>query len=259
MTTFFSKFILGYSNLAAPMSELTKKKMDWFWSTECDKAFKELKLKLITAPVLAIPDPAAPFELITDSCGFGIGAVPMQNSRPVASYSRKMTDPERNYVNHEQELLAAIVALKVFRCYLLGNHFTLITDNKPNTYLGSQPTLSRRQARWSEYLQRFHFSWVHKPGNFNVADPLSGNPSFKTLSVVLAVATRRQTQALRPAKLSLILSHLLLTLLLMLRQLLNAEGTLTTLLNPPILSKMTLRLRLMLMLMLMLILQTLLT
>ena len=199
LTNFFSKFILGYCNLAAPMTELTKKKVDWFWSTDCDKAFQELKLKLSTAPVLAIPDPAAPFELITDSCGYGIGAVLMQNSRPVAFYSRKMTDPERNYVNHEQELLAAIVALKVFRCYLLGNHFTLITDNKPNTYLDFQPTLSRRQACWSEYLQRFHFSWVHKPGKFNVADPLSRNPSFRTLSVVLAVATRRQTQSRRPA------------------------------------------------------------
>ena len=70
--------MLGYSNLAAPMSELTKKKMDWFWSTECDKAFQELKLKLSTAPLLAIPDPAAPLELINDSCGFGIGAVLQQ-------------------------------------------------------------------------------------------------------------------------------------------------------------------------------------
>lgn len=78
LTYFFSKFILGYCNLAAPMTELTKKKVDWFWSTGCDKAFKELKLKLSTAPVLAIPDPAAPFELITDSCGYGIGAVLMQ-------------------------------------------------------------------------------------------------------------------------------------------------------------------------------------
>ena len=55
----------------------------------------------------------------------------MQNNNPVAFYSRKMTDPERDYVNHEQELLAAIVALKEFRCYLLGNHFTLITVTSP--------------------------------------------------------------------------------------------------------------------------------
>ena len=101
------------------------------------------KLKLVIA-VVAIPDPAAPFELIKISSGFGIGAVLMQNSRLVAFCSRKMTDPKRNYVNH---VLAANNALEVIRCYLLGNHFILITDNKPDTYLDSQPTLSRRQAR----------------------------------------------------------------------------------------------------------------
>ena len=69
---------------------------------------------------------------ISDSCGFGIGALLMQNNKTVACYSRT-TDPERNRVNHEQGLLVAIVALKVFRCYLLGNRSALITDNKPNT------------------------------------------------------------------------------------------------------------------------------
>ena len=195
LTNFFRKFILGYSNLTEPVIKLTKKNAVWFWSADCDNAFQSLKAALTAAPVLAIPDPATPFELITDSCGYGIGAVLMQQGRPVAFYSRKMTDAERNYVNHEQELLAAIAALKVFRCYLLGEHFTLITDNMPNTYLATQPTLSRRQARWSEYLQRFHFSWVHKPGKVNVADPLSRNPNFKNLTVVLAVTTRKRKAA----------------------------------------------------------------
>ena len=68
-----------------------------------------------------------------------------------------MTSAERNYVVTEQELLATVEALRVFRCYLLsGQQFNLVTDNKPNTFLEMQPTLSRRQARWSEYLQRFH-------------------------------------------------------------------------------------------------------
>ncbi|KAL0052364.1 hypothetical protein WJX82_000917 [Trebouxia sp. C0006] len=49
------------------------------------------------------------------------------------------------------------------RCYLLsGKQFNLVTDNRPNTFLQTQPILSRRQARWREYLQRFHFNWVHR-------------------------------------------------------------------------------------------------
>ena len=75
----------------------------------------------------------------------------------------------------------------------MGAHFTLVTDNMPNTYLDTQPTLSRRQARWSEYLQRYNYTWVHRPGKHNVADPLSRNPSFRQLHAILAAVTRRST------------------------------------------------------------------
>ena len=73
----------------------------------------------------------------------------------------------------------------------------MVTDNKPNTFLAAQPTLSRRQARWSEYLQRFHFNWVHRPGRRNVADPLSRNPNFISLNALIAVVTRRAAAAAR--------------------------------------------------------------
>ena len=62
----------------------------------------------------------------------------------------------------------------------------MITDNRPNTFLQTQPILSRRQARWSEYLQRFVFNWVHRA-------PLSCNPAFKHLNALLAVSTRGST------------------------------------------------------------------
>ena len=42
------------------MTELAKKNVIWFWSTDCDKAFQKLMSKLSTTPVLSIPDPAAP-------------------------------------------------------------------------------------------------------------------------------------------------------------------------------------------------------
>lgn len=157
LTNFFKKFVQGYSQLTAPLIDLTRKNVPFIWDHHCADAFNDLKPALTTAHVLALPDPKLPYKLVTDSCGFGIGAVLMQESKPIAFYSRKMSKAERNYVNHEQELLAVIAALKVFRCYLLGDHFTLVTDNMPNTYLDTQPTLSRRQARWSGYLQRFNF------------------------------------------------------------------------------------------------------
>ena len=135
--------------------------------------------------------------LVCDASGFGLGAVLLQEGRPLGYYSRKMTAAERNYVVTEQELLATAEALRVFRCYLvLGKHFNLVTDNRPNTSLQTQPLLSRRQARWSEYLQRFHFNWVHRSKRHNVADPLSRNPNpnFKHLYALLAVSTKGSTR-----------------------------------------------------------------
>jgi len=52
-----------------------------------------------------------------------------------------------------------------------------VTDHNPLTYLKSQQVLSRRQARWLEYLeQNFTYRWEYRPGRINIADPLSRNP-----------------------------------------------------------------------------------
>ena len=69
--------------------------------------------------------------------------------------------------------------------------------NAPATFqivLETQPTLSRQQAGWSEYLQRLHFTWAHRPGRTNEADPLSRDPDFKKLYAILAATTSRQAQ-----------------------------------------------------------------
>ncbi len=70
--------------------------------------------------------------------------------------------------------------------------FDLVTDHKPNTFHDTQPTLSRRQTRWSEYLQRFNFTWEYRPGRTNVADPLSRNPSYRPATSLVAHALRAQ-------------------------------------------------------------------
>ena len=93
------------------------------------------------------------FEVVADACGFGIGAVLLQDGRPVAFESRGMTSAECNYHIGEQELLAVVHAMRTWRCYLEGVKCTVVTDHNPITYLQTQPMLSRRQARWSEYLQ----------------------------------------------------------------------------------------------------------
>ena len=161
LTNFFRKYIQGYTNLSMPLTLLLRKNAPFAWVAACQEAFDGLKTALTTAPCLALPDMSegSPiFDLVCDASGFGLGAVLIQEGRPIAFWSRKMVPAEQNYHITEQELLAVMEALKAFRCYVDGIPFNLITDHKPNTFLDSQPTLSRRQTRWSEYLQRFNFT-----------------------------------------------------------------------------------------------------
>jgi hypothetical protein len=92
----------------------------------------------------------------------------------VAFESRKLNSAELNYNVTRKEMLAVVHALRVWRCYLEGADFTVYTDHVLNTYFQTQPNLSRRQARWSEFLQRFGaFEWKYRKAARNVADALS--------------------------------------------------------------------------------------
>ncbi|KAJ9523325.1 hypothetical protein QJQ45_005365 [Haematococcus lacustris] len=148
---------------------------------------------LSNAPVLALPDFSKQFQVICDASVTGIGAVLMQDGHPIAFESRRLIPAEVNYTTGEQELLAVVHALKTWRCYLEGVEFKVITDHNPLIYINTQPNLSRRQTRWSEYLQRFkQLTWEYRPGRINVADPLSRYPPNKTAAVLMAV-TRSKT------------------------------------------------------------------
>jgi len=192
LSNYFRKFLMGYSNLVRHMTNLTRKSAKWEWTQDCEDAFQGVKTQLTSAPVLALPEVgegAPPFTVVCDASDFGLGAVLMQNDRPVAFESRKLSGAEINYTVGEKELLGVVNALQKWRCYLEGVRFTVVTDHHPNTYLPSQPNLSRRQARWSELLSSYDFGWSYRPGRTNVADPMSRSPAL-LMHMTLAAALR---------------------------------------------------------------------
>ena len=144
-------------------------------------------------------------EVICDASIVGIGAVLTQFGRPLAFESKKLTDAERNWTTTDQELWAVIHALKIWRCYLEGIVFTVVTDHNPLVHLQSQPTLSRRQARWAEFLQRFTYRWEYRPGRGNVADPLSRLPLMPAAATPAATLKVTTTGTLPPPPLPSVL------------------------------------------------------
>ena len=177
LVNYFRKFIKDFASLAEPLTNLTRAKNPWAWTDRCRQSFLALKHCLTKAPLLRTPNEKLPYEVVTDASAVGLGAVLLQEGQPVAFESRKLNDAEKNYHTTESEMLAVVHALKTWRCYLEGATFTVVTDHVSNTFFQTQPTLSRRQARWSEFLQRFGpINWVFRAGKNNVADPLSRYP-----------------------------------------------------------------------------------
>ena len=186
---YYRRFVEGFSKIASPLTELLKKEMPFVWSDEHVKAFETLKKAIVSAPILISPDPTKPYVVTTDASGFATGAMLQQDHgqglQPIAFMSHKMNKAERNYPVHEQELLAIVQALREWRHYLHGSPFEVVTDHNSLKYFMSQPTLSARQARWSEKLQEFDMKIVHRPGKLNdAADALSRRPDHQLNNVV---------------------------------------------------------------------------
>ena len=185
-----------------PLTKLESPKRLFVWDEACQKAFDGVKHDLSHAPVLKSPDLSQPFELVTDASDYGLGAVLLQDRRPVAIESRKLIPAEYNYTTTEKECLAVIHALKIWRCYLEGQpaeHFTIVTDHNPLVHLPKQPTLSRRIARWSEDLQRLTFTCQYRPGRINVADPVSRRPDVQYPLMSANALTRSLKAAQAPS------------------------------------------------------------
>ena len=158
---YYRRFVKNFSTIAGPLSTLLRKDQPYRWTDETGKSFNALKDAVCKAPIIISPNPKLPYTVITDASGFAIGAALCQDQgnglQPCAYLSRTMAPAERNYPVHEQELLAVIHALREWRHHLLGAKFTIVTDHRSLQYLQTQPSLSARQARWSEFLQQFDF------------------------------------------------------------------------------------------------------
>ena len=178
---FYRKFVKGYSQITAPLTEATKKTNTKFaWTKEMQSAFDHLRHVFTTAPVLQLFNWDLETRVETDASDYAIGACLSQkhekNWKPIAFYSRKMTAPELNYDVHDKELLAIVEAMSQWKIYLEGpkHEVTVFSDHKNLSSFTEKKELNRRQVRWAETLASFHFKIVHKPGTENAAaDALS--------------------------------------------------------------------------------------
>lgn len=174
LASFYRRFVPNFSTLAAPLNEIVKKNVVFSWGKEQEEAFNALKDKLMNAPVLSLPNFSKTFEIECDAYNIGIGAVLLQEGHPIAYFSEKLSGAHANYSTYDKELYALVRALHTWQHYLFPKEFVIHSDHESLKYLKGQGKLSKRHAKWVEFLEQFPYVIKHKKGKANVvADALS--------------------------------------------------------------------------------------
>jgi hypothetical protein len=176
LTGFYRKFIQGYASIAAPLNSLLRKD-SFVWNPEATIAFNALKLAMTTAPTLALPKFTKPFVLETDASGVAMGAVLMQDSHPIAFFSKPFCPRLQKASTYVRELHAITTAVKKWRQYLLGHKFIIYTDHQSLKELLTQVVQTPEQQIYLAKLMGYDYTIHYKTGKTNVvADALSRLP-----------------------------------------------------------------------------------
>nr|GEW45984.1 putative reverse transcriptase domain-containing protein [Tanacetum cinerariifolium] len=155
-----------------------------------EAAFKLLKQKLCSAPILALPEGSENFVVYCDASHKWLGAVLMQKEKVIAYASCQPKVHEKNYTTHDLELDAVVFALKMWRHCLYGTKCVVFTDHKSLQHILDQKELNMRQRRWLELLSDYDCEIQYHPGKANVvADALSRKEQSKPLRVRALVMT----------------------------------------------------------------------
>ena len=172
---YLAKFVPNMSAVTDPIRK-RKEENEFVWTHEQNAAFEKIKNILTNDPVLRFFDVSNPITVRCDASNSGLGAVLLQEGKPIAFASRSLTDAETRYANIERELLTVLFGLERFHQYTYGRDVTVQSDHKPleaivRKSLGNfPPRLQRMLLR----LQKYNFTLEYRPGkDLTVPDMLS--------------------------------------------------------------------------------------
>ncbi|XP_048586200.1 uncharacterized protein K02A2.6-like [Nematostella vectensis] len=179
LVQYVGRYIPDLATLSAPLRALTRQSVPFEWTQKQEDSFRDMKRLMSASETLAYFDRESETTVIADASPVGLGAVLVQRkageNRVVAYGHRSLTDVEKRYSQTEREALSLVWACEHFQMHLLGTKFKLITDPKPLTHVfnNANSKSTPRLERWSLRLEPFDFELQYKPGESNIADPMS--------------------------------------------------------------------------------------
>lgn len=172
LASYYRRFIKNFATIARPLHDQTKSTKQIPWTQKTTNSFETLKNLLTTAPILSRPDFNKPFILVTDASKQGLGCILTQldengHEHPVIYASRSLKSSEVNYAATKLECLAVVWAVKLFRPYLLGRKFQIITDHSALSGLLKTTNPTGIIARWITIISEYEFEIKYRPGRVN--------------------------------------------------------------------------------------------
>jgi hypothetical protein len=156
------------------MTELLEKGKAYEWTPRHETSFQKLKERLTTTLVLTMPDMEKLFLIYCEASGQGLGCVLMQEGHVVVYASRQLRKHEEKYPTNDMELVVVVLALKIWRHYIIGKRCEVYLDHKSLKYIFTQSDLNLSQRRWLELIKDYDLGINYYPGKANVVvDALS--------------------------------------------------------------------------------------
>ena len=150
--SFYRRFIKNFSKISKPLYRLLEKDAKFYFDESCRSAFDEIKSKLVTAPIMVIPNWNNDFEFMCDASDYAMGAVLGQRIEKIfkAIYyaSKTFNEAQENYTTTKKEMLAMVFACEKFRPYMLGSHVIIHTNRVAIKYLMAKKDAKPRLIRW---------------------------------------------------------------------------------------------------------------
>ena len=114
----------------------------FIWTKMANKAFEEIKSKMVNPCILRLLDFEKVFEAACDASHVGIGAVLSQEGHPVAFFSAKLNGAKKKYSTYDLEFYAVVQAIRHWQHYLSYKVLVLYSNHEALRYLNSQKKLN---------------------------------------------------------------------------------------------------------------------